>query len=295
MTVRDLLPESPMESEILAPSRDRLVGLVLLMALLHAILLLGITFGVGPQSPTTRGMEVILTSDDLPEAERNDRAAYTAQRTQLGAGNTRDLPTSSPDRRRPAAAASPEAAEEDAGDPGLTSVAPSTTMRYLGSVAAIKHPMAQESADDNGQAGRGDGSELVLRGDPKTGRWLSPDTQGSILAPYLDQWRRKIERLGTLNYPTIARDRGKRGAPVIEVALRYDGVLEDARVQGGSGDAALDQAALNILKLASPFNPFPPELAAKYRIMRFAYQWQFVTGRATGRFVTSATDGSSRP
>ena len=295
MTVRDLLPESPMESEILAPSRDRLVGLVLLMALLHAILLLGITFGVGPQSPTTRGMEVILTSDDLPEVERNDRAAYTAQRTQLGAGNTRDLPTSSPDRRRPAPAASPAAAEEDAGDPGLASIAPSTTMRYLGSVAAIKRPRAQEPVDDNGQAGRGDGTELVLRGDPKTGRWLSPDTQGSILAPYLDQWRRKIERLGTLNYPTIARARGKRGAPVIEVALRYDGVLEDARVQGGSGDAALDQAALNILKLASPFNPFPPELAAKYRIMRFAYQWQFVTGRASGTFVTSATDGSSRP
>ena len=94
---------------------------------------------------------------------------------------------------------------------------------------------------------------------------------------------------------TIARDHGHRGAPVIEVALRYDGVLEDARVQGASGDAALDQAALHILKLASPFNPFPPELAAKYRIMRFAYQWQFVTGRASGSFVTSATEDASRP
>jgi protein TonB len=274
---------------------DRLVGLVLLMALLHAILLLGITFGVGPQAPTTRGMEVILASEDLPEAERNDRAAYMAQRTQLGAGNTRDLATSSPDRRRSAPAEPPELVAEVADDSALASAGPSTTIRYLGSVAAIKRPVAEAPADDTGQAGRGDGTELVLRGDPKTGRWLSPDTQGSILAPYLDQWRRKIERLGTLNYPTIARDHGRRGAPVIEVALRYDGVLEDARVQGGSGDAALDQAALNILRLASPFNPFPPELAAKYRIMRFAYQWQFVTGRASGTFVTSATDGSSRP
>jgi periplasmic protein TonB len=291
MTAPDLLPDSLLP----APTRDRLLGLILLMALLHAILLLGITFGVGPQSPTSRGMEVILASDDLPEAERNERAAYTAQRTQLGAGNTRDQPTSSPDRRRPAPATPPEGAQAEADDPTLASSGPSMTIRYMGSVAAVKRRAPEEPADEVSQTGRGDGPELVLRGDPNTGRWLSPDTQGSILAPYLDQWRRKIERLGTLNYPTIARDHGHRGAPVIEVALRYDGVLEDARVQGGSGDAALDQAALHILKLASPFNPFPPELAAKYRIMRFAYQWQFVTGRASGSFVTSATEGAPRP
>ena len=45
-----------------------------------------------------------------------------------------------------------------------------------------------------------------------------------------------------------------------------------------SGSPELDQAALEILKLASPFDPFPPELAAKYRVLRFAYEWQFSGG-----------------
>ena len=34
-----------------------------------------------------------------------------------------------------------------------------------------------------------------------------------------------------------------------------------------------------ILRLASPFDPFPPELARDYRVLRFAYEWQFVGGR----------------
>jgi len=40
----------------------------------------------------------------------------------------------------------------------------------------------------------------------------------------------------------------------------------------------LDQAALTILHLASPFNPFPATLAKHYSRLRFAYQWDFVAG-----------------
>ncbi len=37
--------------------------------------------------PGAPGLEVLIVSDDVPEARRNDTATYLAQRTQLGSGN----------------------------------------------------------------------------------------------------------------------------------------------------------------------------------------------------------------
>ena len=65
----------------------------------------------------------------------------------------------------------------------------------------------------------------------------------------------------------------------MEVGIAADGKLDRVLIRRSSGSPELDQAALAILKLASPFDPFPPELAAKYRVLRFAYEWQFSGGR----------------
>jgi protein TonB len=273
-------------------SRERLVTLLFLTALLHAIVLLGLTFSAGTRGRTTPGMEVLLVTEDAPTVERNDKAAYAAQRTQRGAGNTRDGATSSP--TVPLASEADQDTEvERAGDGTLLRTsANSPEVRYLGTVLTVATQRKVRRTEDrsDAQSGRGDGLELVLRGDPTTGKWISPDTRALRLAPYLDGWRRKIERLGTLNYPASALRGRRRAAPVIEVALRSDGSLQSAAVQRGSGDVALDQAALNILRLASPFSPFPPELASEYGVLRFAYQWEFEAAGASSGTVTAPTN-----
>ena len=278
-------------------SRERLVTMLFLTALLHAILLLGVTFSAGVRGRTTPGMEVLLVTEDAPAVDRNDKAAYAAQRSQRGAGNSRDGSTSSP------AARATSANDEDtdttrAGDgTWLRTSANAPETRYLGTVltVATRRNTHKDANQSDAQSGRGDGLELVLRGDPGTGKWISPDTRALKLAPYLDGWRRKIERLGTLNYPASALRGRQHLSPVIEVALRSDGSLQSAAVQRGSGDVALDQAALNILRLASPFSPFPRELAAEYGVLRFAYQWEFEAGAVGTGTVTAPTNGASAP
>ena len=118
-----------------------------------------------------------------------------------------------------------------------------------------------------------------LRGPQRDELWITPDTRAATLAPYLDGWRRKVERIGTLNYPTVARVAGAARSPVVEVGIASDGKLDRVLIRRSSGNPELDQAALEILKLASPFDPFPPDLAAKYRVLRFAYEWQFSGGQ----------------
>jgi protein TonB len=117
--------------------------------------------------------------------------------------------------------------------------------------------------------------ELRLRGKNSREVFITPDTRESRLAPYLDGWKRKIERIGTLNYPLAARGFKQRN-PVVEVIITANGRLKSALIQQSSGDAAVDQAALNILKRAAPFEPFPANLKRDYDQLRFAYEWQFL-------------------
>src|SRR6201982_2870081 len=74
-----------------APVRDRLFVMLFLAALAHGLIILGVNFNssFGDKSGAP-GLEVLLVSDEVPEADRNDTATYLAQRTQLGSGNTRE-------------------------------------------------------------------------------------------------------------------------------------------------------------------------------------------------------------
>ena len=126
-----------------------------------------------------------------------------------------------------------------------------------------------------------------LRGPKRDELWITPDTRMSVLAPYLDSWRRKVERIGTVNFPSVARTSHAGASPMIAVAIAADGSVQEAVIRRSSGDPELDQAALATLKLASPFDPFPPELAAGYRVLHFAYEWQYSGGRGQGGTVST--------
>ncbi|TLY75638.1 MAG: TonB family protein [Gammaproteobacteria bacterium] len=289
-----------------APVWDRLLTMLFLAGLLHGLVILGLTFSASAgDRGSAPGLEVLLVSDELPEADKNPSATYLAQRTQLGSGDTRDpvaphnRSSSAPKIRHPGR---PEGDSlTSSGDRAggqderiLTTVAWNTDVRYLtdaGSSSAVRDqpllvdepPVAQPGPqDEEGPA--------KLRGPQREELWITPDTRAATLAPYLDAWRRKVERIGTINYPRAAR--GARGAgaqasPVVEVGIAADGTLDRVVIRRTSGNPGLDQAALAILKLASPFDPFPPELAAQYRVLRFAYEWQFVGGRvASGTLST---------
>jgi protein TonB len=105
------------------------------------------------------------------------------------------------------------------------------------------------------------------------------------VAVYLDSWRRKIERVGTMNFPDVARRAKLSGTPVIEVTIGADGKLLQTVIRRSSGHAEIDEAALRILKLAAPFDSFPSDLAAKHDQIRIAYEWQFLGGAAQGGSV----------
>lgn len=283
-----------------APVRDRLMAMLLLTAMLHAIVLLGLSFTSGGalSPPKTPELDVMLVTDEVPEAKSNERAAYLAQRTQIGAGNTdRPQRVGSPASR--GARDTSDLARNSPGDKQyLATTGETPEIRYIGDITPAAEPALPLIIGDiegNPRSGRGDAVELLLKGKPDAQHWVTPDTRASRLAPYLAAWKRKVERVGTLNFPTAARNRGLSGSPVVEVQIGANGRLIDATVRRSSGFGSLDESALSILKLASPFDPFPPDLAAEYSQLRFAYQWDFVAGSLQTGAVTLSSDTESGP
>lgn len=134
-------------------------------------------------------------------------------------------------------------------------------------------------------AGSDPEEELELKGAPRRELLVTPNTRVSEVAIYLDAWKRRIEQVGTVNFPNAARRSKLSGNPVVEVVLASSGGLVRADVRRSSGYGELDRAAMDILKLATPFEAFPEELAARYDVLRFAYEWRFVGGRLTGSSV----------
>ncbi len=274
-----------------------------LAAVLHAIVILGITFSAGPKDEGAPGLEVLLVSDEVPTAARNDSATYLAQRTQLGSGNT-DRPVAPRNRstRTPAPAGLAGASAADSRESRdtqssedervLTTSAARPDIRYFSEIELGSPEAAGASGLPAATAAVEPGREddpgpVELRGPHRDELWVTPDSREATLAPYLDNWRHRVERIGTLNYPVAARRASVAAAPVLEVAINADGRLESVRIRRSSGFPDLDHAALEILKLASPFNPFPPELAAKYHTLHFAYEWQFVGGRIASGAVSA--------
>jgi periplasmic protein TonB len=285
------------------PAWDRLLAMVFFVALLHGLVILGITFNAeAGDDDSAPGLKVLLVSDELPEADKNPTATYLAQRTQLGSGSTREsVAPRSPPTALPALhhAGSPTGDSLTArGDMKgaeaerlLATTAWVTQVRYLadlGTTGAQRNQPLLVDAPAVAKPGPADESgPAELTGPKRDELWVTADTRAASLAPYLDGWRRKVERVGTLNFPAAARTALGTASPVIEVGIAANGALDRAVIRRSSGNPELDQAALSILRLASPFDPFPPELAAEHSVLRFAYEWQFSGGQAARGSVST--------
>lgn len=111
---------------------------------------------------------------------------------------------------------------------------------------------------------------------------ISTATREYLYANYMEAWRRKVERIGNLNYPAEARKLGLFGSLILHVAVRADGSLEGIRVVRSSGHEVLDQAAIRIVELAAPFAPFPPNIKRETDVLDITRTWQFQRNNALG-------------
>lgn len=111
----------------------------------------------------------------------------------------------------------------------------------------------------------------------KRPRLLIPgiNAKGYVFAAYIADWVAKIERVGNNNYPEAAKRLGIYGSLVMSVSIRADGSLASVEIDRPSGSKILDTAAQNIVHLAAPFAPFPPEIRKEGDVLVITRTWTF--------------------
>ena len=250
---------------------DRLGVTVFFSVLAHLIVILGVTFA-SEERPARRieSLDVVL----VPQrpAELPDRADYLAQSNQDGGGTPdgKARPAVSvPAPAIRAAAPGEDAPGEDAQVGRLVRPGKVNPPRDAGADAPMSR--SQEIAALSAELDRRLESYASL---PRR-KWISGRTREHRFATYMDAWRRKVERVGNLNYPREAARHGLSGTLLLDVAIKPDGNVEDVIVRRSSGRQVLDDAAIEIVKLASPFARFPDDIAQEVDVLHIVRTWIF--------------------
>jgi protein TonB len=280
--IRLVTPEAP----------DRLPAMLFLAALVHGILIIGITFNPYLIDDLTNAisLEVTIVADPDQRIDRPDEAEYLAQASQQGGGNTTDevRPTA------PLESTSPiDNLGEESGESLLDASAHEQSADQVLSTQSeqdrkIVDDLREEpQPDDSTAIALESGSEqtlplpqdeaatLLIHDDDPRQLVISADTRESTIAAYLDNWKRRIEAVGDEYFPELGELDGLTGSPTLEVSIEASGQLSEVIIRKSSGSPVLDKAALDILRRASPFDPFPAEVSADYDRLRFAYKWLF--------------------
>ncbi|MBX2885488.1 MAG: TonB family protein [Granulosicoccus sp.] len=100
-------------------------------------------------------------------------------------------------------------------------------------------------------------------------------TRETASAEYMYRWVERVERVGNLNYPDIARRDKLYGALILIVGIFKNGEIESITVDESSGHKLLDDAAVRIVQMAAPFEAMTGQLAEETDILYIVRTWEF--------------------
>lgn len=278
-------------------ARDRLSSTLFLAGLLHGVILLGVTFTVGDilPKPEATSLEVVLVTNDYEERSEPESAELLAQRNMTGAGNTNEpmLLQTALSQSLDSGRVGPEQAGTEAPEnsrPSQISERPTILAKSVHSQLAIpeKYDELEKNLEQEQFTLTGESAAIEIINKPRPNTLISDaerreliisaNTREARIAAYLSTWKSRIERVGTLNYPNAASAAGLAKFPTLEVVISADGELQEVIIRSSSGLKSLDQAAMSIVNMAAPFEPFPEFLRSEYDVLRFAYEWRFTEG-----------------
>jgi protein TonB len=114
---------------------------------------------------------------------------------------------------------------------------------------------------------------------PRVRRASSVATKAAEDAEYLYHWQRRIETIGNQNYPAQSREQQIYGDVQVLVVVDSSGKLDKVELLSSSGHKLLDDAALKIVRLSSPFKPFTAEMKKSVDKLEIIRTWQFQKNR----------------
>ena len=290
-----LKPPAELTSSGIRPA-DRLGFTLFVATLLHLALILGVSFTLAKPGQISKTLEITLST--FKSEEKPKEADFLAQDNQQGSGTlehkaapktTEQAPfqDSKVNKVTPAAAPQPTQRKEAVAiKTALTTSKPQPQKAPTKQKEEEPQPDAQQapifdttqlSAEIASLEAQLAQEQQLYAKRPKIHRLNAASTMRDKGAWYKDEWRKKVERVGNLNYPEEARRQRIYGSLRMLVSINRDGTLYEVQVLESSGQQVLDQAALRIVRLAAPFAPFTGDLADIDRL-EIIRTWRFERG-----------------
>ena len=275
---------------------DRL-GFTLFLALaVHGVLLFGVGFAPEEPRAAPNSLDVTLAmhrADDAPE-----EADFIAQANQVGSGTEEDKSELTTTEEAPFS--DPDSRQVQLQEPTARQPTPVTRQKIIVTRARSERDIASEQPDRNQDDPRRKADQdnvdelsreiasLQARLDkqkqayakrPRVRRLTSVSAKAHYEAAYIEAFRRKVEATGTRHFPRRALDSNTFGGVRLMVALRRDGGIEEVEVLQSSGHDFLDQAAVQSVRLAAPFEPFTQDMRERMDVLEIIRTWQFDANR----------------
>ncbi len=274
---------------------DRLSLTLFLAIIVHAIVILGVSFDPSIASNALPpSLEVILLQMSSQEAP--DVARYIAQVNQQASGTheNEDRPSSpfmgaSPSRSLGTAPISLHISS-DVNAKSQRSV----IVSHRNSPFRARTSEQQENNQDTNRQERTihsprrleiarlsaelAASEKEYANQPRIHYLDTLSAKTAVEAKYVKAWVDKVERIGNLNYPDEARRRKLSGSLILHVLLDSNGRVEEVQIGSSSGQQVLDDSAVRIVKLTSPFDRFPEQMREVYDKLMITRTWLFQSG-----------------
>ncbi|WP_281645297.1 TonB family protein [Parendozoicomonas sp. Alg238-R29] len=270
---------------------------VLIAVVLHGFLIYGLSFALQEPEPPARTLEITLAK--FPTTEAPKKADYLAQDNQQGSGSLDEKAKPSSDVKTPFQSDKPETVQlqqqtaqlqktQDKKAERVTSVRSETKVQSQ-KVQEKPNPVPVEepprrqidlSAEIASLEADFFRKRQAYAKKPVVHRINSASTRKADVF-YQEAWRRKVMRIGQINYPVEARKQKIYGELRLAVQIRRDGSLKAIEVIRSSGYNVLDESAKNIVRMSSPFSPFPSELQ-EYDVIEIIRTWRFEPGNVFG-------------
>ncbi|WP_028292352.1 energy transducer TonB [Oceanobacter kriegii] len=279
-------------------SSDRLTFALFLALLVHALIVLGISFSAEDRTKASTTLEVTLAS--YKSEQSPEEADFLAQENQQGSGTEDEARMLSTDVEAPFQNNEIKQAsvqEQQVSAPKPDSHQPDKLTTQADSrfkAQNIKKPTPTEAQD----VPEGEQKMLLQRSlemasleakldtmrqayakRPRVQRLTAASTMKASDAYYVNNWRRKIEKMGTLNYPREAEDCFDDCRLRLLVAIKPDGTINNLEILESSGRKVLDDAALRIVRMSAPFAPFTKDMRKDTDILEIIRTWRFKGNR----------------
>lgn len=105
---------------------------------------------------------------------------------------------------------------------------------------------------------------------------ISAKSPEYIYRLYFEAWKKKVERMGSMNYPNAAKINNSFSNLIMKVTINSSGTVHNISIIKSSGNDALDLAASEIVKSGSPYAPFSEQMKREVDKVNITRVWKFI-------------------